>query len=78
MRKLGEPQRKACRLEEQQIEDEVSTSEVKPTTWPTPVADGPTVGEPRQERRIGADPRLQVRVGRQHQTLPMHARARQG
>ena len=26
MRKLGEPQRMACRLEEQQIEDEVSTS----------------------------------------------------
>ena len=49
MRKLGEPQRKACRLEEQQSEDEVNSTEGKPTSWPTPVAGGPTVGEPRQE-----------------------------
>ena len=43
MRRLGEPQRKVCRIAEQQIEDDGNSEAGKPTSWPPPGVDGPPV-----------------------------------
>ena len=43
MRKLGEPQRKICRVAEQQMEDDSNSEAGKPTSWPPPGVDGPPV-----------------------------------
>ena len=50
MRKLGEPQRKICRLEEQRSEEETHSKAGKPTAWSTPVVGEPTLGKPHQQQ----------------------------
>ena len=46
MRRLGEPQRKACRIAEQQSEDDGNSKAGKPTSWPPPEVGEPPMGEP--------------------------------
>ena len=46
MRKLGEPQRKICRMAEQQMEDDGNSEAGKSTSWPPPGVDRPPMRKP--------------------------------
>ena len=46
MRKQGEPQRKICRVAEQQMEEGDNSEAGKSTSWPPPGADGPAMRKP--------------------------------
>ena len=46
MRKQGEPQRKICRVAEQQMEEGDNSEAGKSTSWPLPGADGPAMRKP--------------------------------
>ena len=46
MRKLGEPQRKICRVAEQQMEDDGNSEAGKSTSRPPPGVDGPPMRKP--------------------------------
>ena len=76
MRKLGEPQRKVCRIEEQITEGNTNSEAEKSATRPPPEADGPVMRKPTSPTAQNSKKKQTKRLRKEEQRTKMELKAK--